>query len=296
MISNKLVLLQNLPNVVSMSQSTVDSYKIDDESIQQFYDSVKLFSVRAKNDITYKYVDFHLKNNFKFIDIVNIKKYPLLAVYNKNTKRVLINISGTLKNKVGNISARDSYSMIVYGHTCASLTTNTITEYEPFCNYMCMMFLKIFSKKYGITGSFSDLIPQFKFIVYLYTLTKFFTINTKDAIKIASANTGFDPDKLQIPTLNGYDLYNPKDMIRLLSETGTCPGLNLYKFVETMLRLFPSYGPMNLVIFEDIMRFCCALFTSTINSNSFFPIDLQVRYSIQDYNKINNIIESILSK
>jgi hypothetical protein len=155
------------------------------------------------------------------------------------------------------------------------------------------MFLKIYSKKYGITGSYADLIPQFKFIIYYYTLVKFFNFATDKAIKIASASCHFDPEKLNVPRLKDYDLYFPKEMIKLLSDTGTCPGLNLYKFVENTVRLF---GAMNLAIFEDLMRFCAAMFTSTINSNAFFPMSFQVAYSLTDYNKINSIIESTLSK
>lgn len=293
MLTKNLSLLQNLPNVVSMPQATVDNYKLEDEDIQQFYDSVKLFSIRAKSDLTYKYVDFHIKNNFKYLDLVKIPKYPLLAVYNTSTKKCLVNIAGTLKSKASNIIARDAYAMIVYSHVCACLSTNSITEYEPFCNYMCLMFLKIYSKKYGITGSYADLIPQFKFVIYYYTLVKFFNLATDKAIKIASASCHFDPEKLNIPNLKEYDLYFPKEMIRLLSDTGTCPGLNLYKFVENTVRLF---GVMNLAIFEDLMRFCAAMFTSTINSNAFFPMSFQVAYSLTDYNKINTIIESTLSK
>jgi len=294
-MTKNLILLNNIPNVVSMPQANVDSYKIDDDEIQQFYDSVKLFSIRAKNDTTFKYVDFHLKSNFKYLDFVKIPKYPLLAVYNSNTHRCLINISGTLKNRVQNIVARDLYAMIVYGHVCACLSNTTIDkrDYEPFCNYMALMFLKIFSKKYGITGSYADLIPQFKFIIYLYTLIKFFNFNGKDAVKMASNHSGFDPDKLNVPTMNDYDLMNVKDMIRLLSDTGTCPGLGTYKFIETMIKYF---GAMNLAMFEDLMRFCCVMFTSTINSNSFFSPSFQLAYSQTSYDKINSIIESNLTK
>lgn len=293
MLTKKLTLLQNTSNVVSMSQADVDNYKLDDEDIQQFYDTVKLFSIKAKSDITYKYVDFHLKNNFKYLDLVKIPKYSLLSVYNTNTKKCLVNIGATLKTKASNINARDAYSMIVYSHVCSVLSVNQIKEYEPFCNYMCLMLLKIYSKKYGITGSYADLIPQFKFIIYYYTLVKFFEKDTRSAIKIASANCRFDVSHLNIPDIKQYDMAFPKEMIRLLSDTGTCPGLNLYVFVENIIRLF---GTMNLAIYEDLMRFCAAMFTSTINSNSFFPVSFQRVYSLNDYNKINSIIESTLSK
>lgn len=294
MLTKNISLLQNIPNIVSMSQHDVDGYKLSEEDIQQFCDSVKLFSTRAKSHIGYKYVDFHIQSGFKYLDIVKIPKYPLLAVFNQNTRKCLINISATLKSKPTNIDSRDCYSMVLYGHVCSFFSNKPkfTDEYEPFCNYMCLMFLKIFAKKYGITGSFADLIPQFKFIVYLYTLIKFFGVSGDKALHIASSNCKFDPKKLNIPRLKDYDLISIKDMIRLLSDTGTCPGLGTYKFVETMIRLF---NPMGLAMFEDIMRFSAALFTSTVNSNAFFPVQLQF-YSSSDYTKINDIIESSLSR
>lgn len=293
MLTKNISLLQNIPNVVSMSQNDVDSYKLSDEDNQLFYDSVKLFTSRAKSHIGYKYVDFHIQNQFKYIDLVKIPKYPLLAVYNTNTKKCLVNISATLKSKPTNIDSRDCYAMILYGHVCSYLTSNSdfTKEHEPFCNYMSLMFLKIFAKRYGITGSFADLIPQFKFIIYFYTLVKFFGVNGDKALHIASSNCKFDPKKLNIPRLKDYDMISIKDTIRLLSDSGTCPGLGAYKFVETMIRLF---DPMGLAMFEDLMRFSAALFVSTVNSNSFFPVHLQF-YSSSDYTKINSIIDHSLS-
>lgn len=294
MLTRNLTLLQNVPNVVTMSQYDVDKYKISEEDSLHFFDSVKLFSARAKSHIGYKYVQYHIDNNFRFIELVKIPKYPLLAVYNTNTKKCLINISATLKSKTNNIDSRDCYSMINYGHVCSFFTVNSnfTQEYEPFCNYMTLLFLKVFAKKYGITGSFAHLIPQFKFIIYTYILIKFFNFNGDKAIKLAASNCKFDPSTLSVPRLKDYDLFNIKDVIRLLSDSGTCPGLGVYKFVETMIRLF---NVMGLSMFEDLMRFSSAIFTSTINSNSFFPNYLQF-YSSTDYNKMNDIIENSLSK
>ena len=294
MLSKTISLLRDIPNVVSLSQANVDDYKLDDDQISQFYDGVKLFSIKAKNHMTYRYVDFHLNNNFKYLDIVSIPKYPLLAIYNKNTKRCLINISATLKTKVTNIDARDLYTMVAYGHCCSVFSNSDINSsyYEPFCSYINFMFLKIFSKKYGITGSYTDLIPQFKYIVTFYVLSKFFGEVAKEANKKAENLAQFDGSKLwkQLDPKN-YDFSNIKDIITLLSDSGTCPGLGIYKFTETIVRLF---GVMNLAIFDDLMRFCSAMFCSTINSNSFFPPNFQLSYSQQKFSKINEIMEHYL--
>lgn len=294
MLSKTISLLKDIPNVVSISQADVDDYKLDNEQIEQFYDGVKLFSSKAKSHMTYKYVEFHLKNNFKYLDFVNIPKYPLIAVYNKNTKRCLINISATLKSKVNNIDGRDLYTMVAYGHCCSVFSSQDISDsyYEPFCSYISFMLLKMFSKKYGITGSYSDLIPQFKYIVTLYVLCKFFGLTTKEANKKAENLAQFDPQKLwrDLDPKN-YDFKSIKDSITLLSDSGTCPGLGIYKFTESVVRLF---GVMNLAIFDDLMRFCSAMFCSTINSNSFFPPSFQLSYSQKKFAKINEIIENYL--
>lgn len=294
MLTSNISLLGNIPNVVSMSQASVDAKKISEEDAQQFIDSVKLFLMRAKSHIGYKYVDYHVQTKFKYIDLVKISNYQLLSVYNTNTRKCLINISATFKTKTANIDPRDCYAMTLYGHICSCLTAkpNFTNEYEPFCEYMCSLFLKIFAKKFGITGVYAELMPQFRFIVYMYILVKFFGVNGDKALHIASANCKFDVKKLNIPRLKDYDIYNIKDMIRLLSDSGTCPGLNVYKFVETMIRNFDTMG---LAMFEDLMRFSSAIFTSTINSNSFFGEKL-LFYNSNNYTKINNIIENSLSK
>lgn len=294
MIKSKLTLLQDVDNVFHMPQAEVNVYKLDAEKQEQFFDGVKLFSKRAKSHLSFKYVDFHLKENFKHIDIVSIPKYPLLAVYNKTTKKCLLNLSATMKTRPENIDPRDLYTMVVYGHCCSVLSNTTIDEKysDVFCEYMSLMFLKIFSKQYGITGSYITFIPQFKFIVSLYVLVSFFGINQETAKKKASDIAKFDYRKLDLDW-NEYDMSNPRHLIRMLSNTGVCHGLNIYKFVEKMIMYF---GPMNLAIFEDLMRFSCVMFSTTINSNSFFSPLFQISYSQPKFFKINEIIEHYLSK
>ena len=294
MITKNIEIIRNIPNVVNISQADVDSYSVDDISKEQFYNSVDLFSSRAKNHYTYRYVKFHLDNNFKYIDIVNIKKYPLLAVYNTNTKKCLINIAASLKSKISNIDPRDMYTMICYGHCCSCLTVSDIpVDYAQFfCDYFSLMFLKLFAKKYGVTGSYVDLIPQFKYIVSVYILIKFFGLKFDIADKKAKAISKYDSKQLDSKVnLSNYNLGKLDHMLKLLSDSQVCPGIGMYRFTETVMRY---YGVINLAIFEDIMRFCCSLFCCNINSNSFFPQTFQLAYSKTLFEKIIQITEKFL--
>ena len=90
MITKTISLLKNSPNVVNMSQADVDLFALDAVDRQQFIDSVDLFSSRAKSHFTYKYVKFHLDNNFKYIDIDIrfrlIKKRSLFCIFTIENK------------------------------------------------------------------------------------------------------------------------------------------------------------------------------------------------------------------
>ena len=294
MITKNIEIIRNIPNIVSMSQADVDSYAIDDISKEQFYNSVVLFSGRAKNHYTYRYVKFHLDNQFKYIDIVNIKKYPLLTVYNLNTKKCLLNIAASLKSKVSNIDPRDMYTMVCYGHCCSCLSVSDIPlEYSDyFCDYFSLMFLKLFAKKYGVTGSYVDLIPQFKYIVSVYILIKFFNLKFEMADKKAKSFSKFDSKQLyKKVNLSNYNLGKLDMMLKLLSDSQVCPGIGMYRFTETVMRY---YGIVNLAIFEDIMRFCSTLFCCNINSNSFFPQTFQLAYSKTLFEKLVQITEKYL--
>jgi len=294
MVKKELSLLNNKPNIFNFPQSTIDSMKIDEEDRELFISSVKMFSARSKSHFTYKFVDYHLKNNFKAIDITKISKYPLLAVYNKPTKKIIINISALGKRSVGNINMRDLYTAVVYGHVCAYLSAGVeIPEkHAPlFCEYMAFVFLKNFSKMFGITGSYTDLIPMMKFLVYLYVYQSFFGVDIKKAVRLSSNLAKFDPKDLKID-LSDYNFSNFSDFLLSLSDSQITPGLTNYKFLDKMIR---NIGTMNLPFFEDIMRFSSILNASTINGNSYFTPSFQM-YNPSLYFKVNSIIENVITK
>ena len=294
MLKQSLSLLQDKPNIFDLPQETIDTYLIDESEQEQFLSTVKLFSNRAKKHFTHKYVQFHIDNNFKYFDVVKISEYPLPAVYNKKTNKCIINISAFGKRSVANIDMRDIYTLIVYSHVCMVLSIKTIPDkfIEPFCEYMSLLFLKVYSKKYGITGSYVDLIPQFKFLVSYYILITFFGWTSVAASTKASHIGKFDPRKFQIK-LGDYDFMKPDGLVAALSDTQITPGLNMYRFIDTMLRYF---GVMSLPIFEDLMRFCCVICSSSINGNSYFSPGFQIGYGPSLYLKLNTIILHVLDK
>jgi hypothetical protein len=294
MIKKTLTLNNDKPNIFDLPQATIDSFSIDEADKELFISTVKIFSARAKSHPTNKYVKFHLDNNFKYIDIIRYAKYPLPAVYNKKTKRAIINISALQKRSVSNIDMRDLYTIMVYTNTCSVMSAGySISDQysDVVCQYMAFVFLKMFAKQYGITGDYLDRIPQLRFLVNLYINQSFFGMNKKTAIRKAANLAKFDPKRLEVD-LEKYNMFLVQDLLQVLSDSEVTPGLTIYRFLEKMIK---SFGIMNLSFFEDSMRFSCIMLSASVNGNSYFSPSFQM-FNPKLYAKVISVIEHTINK
>ncbi len=292
-LTNKFKLLSNADNLMSFPESTIESYSISADQKDALTSSLSIYLKKNKNHFSWDVVLKQLDNNLSNFDIVYMQKYPLPVSYNKNTKRGLINLSIFHKRDVLNIEPRDLYTIIFHGYISAVYITIPIQKnlISVICDYMCAVFLKVFAKKYGLIGSYSEEIPKLRFLVNMYTLQTFFGITGKNATAVAA-----NLSKATLKDFNQHDIINHNftdivSLISILSQTDILKGLSLYEFVSTMVnRLFMH----NIVMFEDPMRFMAILAGSTINSNVIFPSSLQF-YHRQLYNDIINNIDRVIN-
>lgn len=296
MIKNTLELLEGKPNIFDFPQATIDNYKIDEMDKKLFKSSLQLFfdSKISKSHVSYKYIEFHLNNDLKYLDIVKFPKYPLPAVLNLNTRKIIVNISALEKRSISNLESKDLCSLILYAHTCGCLSTKDKipdSSFNVFCEYFSAIFLKVFSRKFGITGSYIDLIPYLRFLVSLYICVSFFGFSLESSIIKAQSISKFNPKKLEVD-LKSYNLNSIGDFIKLLDDCQITPGLNVYKFTDVMIKQF---GVFNIVIFEDLMRCCSTLFASTVSGNNYFSLGFQI---IQPklFGKIVEVIDKVCGR
>jgi len=291
MIHDELSLLNNKPNIFSFPQSTIDTLMVEDSDKELFLSSIKMFMPRMKSHFTYQFVKFHVDSNLKYIDIIKLTKYPLPSVFNTKTKKIIINIAALQKRSISNIEFRDLYAILVYSHVCLVMSLNKAVIADKYmstiCQYMGFVFLKLFAKKYGITGSYIDKIPQFRFIVFSYIYMVFFNRSQNEAIKLASHLSKYNFEKMSV-NMNDYDIRDFSQFLKLLSDGDITPGLNKYKFLEQVIR---SFGVMNVPFFEDFMRFASIIVASSINGNSYFSISFHM-FNPSYYNKVLDIINN----
>jgi hypothetical protein len=266
MLKKELTVLGNSENIISVAQNLVDSHSIEQEDVKFFISTLRLFLEKNKTHIMYPFVKKHLDNQFAKFDIVKISKYALPVTFNQLTKKVIINISALGKRSVASIDVRDLFTLIVYGHSFANLILNSVPEFlsANISDYMSSLFLKVFAKKFGLTGSYFELIPAMRYIISLYILVSFFNLSSDKASVNAIKTSRFNPRKSEIKFLD-YDFTKISDLIKCLDKSGTLPGLNAYYFINTMGN---NFGTVNLPMFEDFCRFGSILLSSTVNQNN----------------------------
>ena len=128
--------------------------------------------------------------------------------------------------------------------------------------------MRLFGKKYGIMASYQEMIPRLRFICITYILTSFYGINQKVAYKKAT-RSGMTAGDFNI-NFSDYDLTNSRDLIKILSDSGVFPGIDLSFFIGYVLRN-RNLGLTSVPMFEDEMRFMATLGASTLPSGGLFP-------------------------
>lgn len=286
-----LSLLAGASNVLDIPQGTVDGHKIPDDEVQQLMDSIALFVKKVGNHWTRKLVEKQLDNNFRNIDVVSLKKYPLPGVFNRRTNRMLLNMNTFGRRSPLNISSRDLYAALVYTYLCAYYTVKPIplAMYDNIADYMAAIYIRMFAKQYGLVGSFQDEIPRLRFLVNTHTFVSFFGMDQNLAYGKAgslakSKKSAFEDD------LDKYDFYDTRQLILALSETGVLHGISIHEFASKIIRIFN--GPTSLPMFEDGMRFMATMGSSSISATSILPQSLD-KYQPQLYQKFLNSFEKI---
>lgn len=295
LIKQRLTILQNCNNVVESDQNSINAMSIDSEDKDVILSTLKLHTPRIKTNVVRKYVDFHIDTELKYIDWVKIRSYPLVSTYNMSTSRSVINLTAANIRSIDNANPKDLIALVAYSHVCSVLSSgmlkipdnNVIAIAEYYTSYL----LSVFAKRYGLTGTYEDQIPLFRFLTFLYVFRSFFGTEINKAINESSRYTHCPPKLIRIK-LEDYDFSSITGYLSALNDSHVMHGISLYRFIDSLIK---SIGIVNLGMFEDCMRFCSTVFSVNVDGNSIFPITLNL-FSQQKFTLVTNIIDSVLKK
>lgn len=285
----ELLLLNNIPNYISLPQASLDARSIDEYDKSRIVQMMHLVIGRIKH-FSEGLMTRKIEAGFADIDFVKMMNYPLFATFNIKTNKPIVNLTPFGKKEATNIESRSLYSAIFYSYVCKYYTLRPIKEniYQYVSSYLANIFREVFGKKYGVMSSYYDILPKLQFICTSYVLVSFYGKDQKSTYSAASkAGLSYK----DFPTdMNQYNLYSIRDFIKLLSDSEVFPGMDYMEFAEAIIKRF---GIIMLPFFEDGMRFMALLATSGMPTGGLIPPYLE-KYQMSMYSKIVSTIENVI--
>jgi hypothetical protein len=248
----------NVYNIMPIRRPTLAPYQI---SKDDFFHLKILANSVAKTHVSGKLV----LDNIDKAMAVRIPEYPLPGFITKDGIAV-VNLSVLSSEHVSDYSTSDIYSMFLYAISLKIFATAKPFEKEienHVAEFIMSKFMSLFGKKYGLTGSHSDLIPHMQVIIALY---------------VHSAMMGYPLDETEINKMSSKFLTDANDLkniqnlnttigfLRALKTNDIIP-LSENKFSTTIINLA---GVSSLPLFEDVSRFFATLLACSVSGNSQF--------------------------
>lgn len=281
-IKDTFSLLKGTPNILNLSKSQIGSFTLEGNSPKHVYVTLEL----KKNVIRHFALDKILEyvTNVKTTNDLNIivnEQYPLVVSYSQKAHSKLVNISPFNAKDLGRVSYMNLYASILYAYTFDSLINGRLripdNMVKVISNFWFSLFVQVFGRAYGMTGTYSSKLPGLKFLITAYLLISFFGRKQDNAVyKSAKQYSGYlYEDKVDI--LNQIDMSDFRGFIKALSLMEIMPGFNIIKFTTTIHRIFSDV--QILPGFEDLSRFMSLIMTSSV------PQQTIAKSFIHKYNK-----------
>lgn len=290
LIKDRLQLVANVPNILSLPESVISSfYDPTKNSPRHIFVVLELKKSSIKHFTNDKIFDFVSDLRQRELLRVVSFDYPLPVTYNRTSKQMLINLKALGVKDVSGLSPNNLYAAVTYAYTFCKIVTKyqvSSSYYQQITNYLHSFYMQVFGKTYGLVSTYSSRIPILKFLVSCYVLQSFFGITGREMFALASRVSSASLDEKKL--LN-YDFSTPKGFVQALSEFQVMPGLTLVKFTSRLYRLF---GVNVLAMIEDCARFFSVLLTSSIPGSTIVPRIL-VKYNRMEYVNILSITKRV---
>ena len=266
---------QQVFNISPVTANTLQAFQVDDDDKHHLQILAKGYN-RAHGGGSY------VTDNMDSCLIIRMKEYPLPGFVSKDHVPV-INLSVLPSQFVSDYSAPDIYSMFLY-----SLTLQSFIKRQPFekdidihiANFYIAAFMKFFSKKHGLQGSYKHLIPNLQVIIALYVHSGIMGEEITPMIvnKLASRYYASGASSLN----SKYDLSTTIGFLHTL-KINNIISLSENSFSQMIIN---TSGLSSLPAYEDGSRFFSTLTASSISGSSVFS---------SFFRKINkNIYEKIV--
>lgn len=295
-INDNFLLTSGASNILNLSKDQIESATLDGNTPQHVYISLELKKSMIRHKGFDKILEY-LKNvdKTKDLNILVLDQYPLVASYNRKTHSKIINIAPLNTKEVTRLSYLNLYASVLYTYVFEKLISNKLripdNMIQPISNFWFTLFVKVFGRAYGLTGTHSSKLPGLKFLITLYILVALFgRQQSKPTYTIAKQYSGYMyEDKIDI--LNRTDMNDIRGFIRSLSELEIMRGMNIIKFATTAHQRFDL---QMLPMFEDLSRFLSLIMVSSVGGGQTISKSFISKYNRDAYIQMYQYMEKRL--
>jgi hypothetical protein len=278
-IKDKFQLISGAPNILDLSKAQVASLTLEGNSPQHLYATLDLKKSMIKHKGFNKIFDY-LKSvkTSKDLEILYFEQYPLVASYNRKTNSKVINLFPFNTKELSRVSYLNLYAALLYSYTFDKIVNKNLripeNMIQPISNFWFSMFVQVFGRDYGMTGTYSSKLPGLKFLITLYILVAFFgKKQDKAAYNLAKSYSGYMYDE-KLSILKQSDLSNIHGLARALNAMDVMPGFNIVKYTTKMHRM---YDIQMLPAFEDLSRFLTSVMVSSVGGQTIIKTHLNTK-------------------
>lgn len=251
----------DLYNIVPLRQTTLSAYELDKTDVDYIKNLVNIYG-KTKGHSAFPIISKYINE----IKVINFPNYPLPGFVNiENIPYV--NISALPVSLISDFSPTDMYTLFLYGISLYLFTTKGLIDAsveEHIASFYFALFMKVFGKKSGLTGSYRDLIPRLRFLIWMYTHCGVLGLEDTEIVrkKIALQSELTDINAVKAD----YDFKSIKQLLKSINQNRIIP-LSETVFSKKMI----DVGGINsLPIFEDPSRFFATLMCVTVQGNTIF--------------------------
>lgn len=248
-------------NVAPFTANTLQAYEVDADDKHHIHVLAKGYS-KAHGGSSGNFVTANMDK----CAIIRMPEYPLPGFVTKDGTAA-INLSVLPSIYVSDYSAPDIYSMLLY-----SLTLTSYIKKRPFekdidihiANFYISAFMKFYSKKHGLQGSYKYLIPNLQVIIALYVHSGIMgqPINQSVINKFSNRYYATAANELNL----NFDLSTTIGFINALKQNNIIP-ISENLFSQTIIN---TSGLSSLPAYEDGSRLFSTLVASSVSGSSIF--------------------------
>ena len=251
----------DLYNIVPLRSATLSAFAVPHHDLEHIKRLCLVYGTSRGHGL-FKVVEKYIDK----VKVINLVDYPLGGFVNVEGIPY-VNISSIPVSLISDFSPADVYSLYLY-----TISLYLFTTKEPFgesieehiAAYYFAIFMKVFGKKSGLLGSYMDMIPKLRFIIFMYVHCGVMGGTDSPAVrkKIALQVNLYDIQSMNLD----FDFSSSKDFLKCINENRIIP-LSENVFSSKIINIG---GVSSLPMFEDANRFFSTILASTVSGNIVF--------------------------